>query len=98
MPSRPLSDGRMSGCPVVPMVDDPMMARCRKNAALYLASSGDVGILPALVARKRNSRWGELSDRAVSPIAGVCKCVSVQMCQCPVSSNNANSGTFINCH
>ena len=26
--SRPPSDGRMSGCPVVSMVDDPMTARC----------------------------------------------------------------------
>ena len=29
-PSRPPSDGRMSGCPVVPMNDDPMQAHCKE--------------------------------------------------------------------
>ena len=96
--SRPLSDGRMSGCPVVPMVDDPMTARCLGNAALHLATPGDAGILPAADARKRDQRWGELSERAASPIARVCKCVNVQMCKCPVSSNNTDSGAFIICY
>ena len=49
--SRPPSDGRMSGCPVVPMVDVRMTAHCHGNAALSLASPGDAGILPATVAR-----------------------------------------------
>jgi hypothetical protein len=31
-PSRPLFDGRMSGCPVVPMNDDPMTAHCKGDA------------------------------------------------------------------
>ena len=47
--SRPLSDGRMSSCPVVPMDDVRMTTHCQGNAALHLA-------LGARAARPRRSR------------------------------------------
>ena len=71
--SRPLSDGRMASCPVVPMVDDPMTARCPGNAALLLVSPGDVGILPAMDARESDppAHWRcGFQPRNASPLPG----------------------------
>ena len=73
--SRPLSDGRMSGYPVVPMVDDPMKARCRGNAALHLALGG-AGILHAAVTRERDHLMGGAASSRAPP-RPLPKCASV---------------------
>jgi hypothetical protein len=73
--ARPLSDGRMSGYPVVPMVDDPMKARCRGNAALHLALGG-AGILHAAVARERDHLMGGAASSRAPP-RPLPKCASV---------------------
>ena len=81
-PSRPPFDGRMAGCPVVPMVDDPMTAPCKGNARCILpwgrgrlARGGRAGARP--------SRHWEV--RLPAAHHGP-KCVSLQVCKCPVSS------------
>ena len=56
--SRPPSDGRMTGCPVVPMVDVRMTVLCQGSNALHLAPLGTRASCPRRPGQSWVLPWG----------------------------------------